>query len=280
MQVDQVVPRAVEAPNGKVEILGGFESNNTNAGQVGLNGGMAFAVPLGDKFGFQSDFAVTSSFGNAVYGSTAHLFTRNPNSYLLGVVGGGIWSNNSSGYYVGPEFEIYSGKVSLEGTAAVLSQNLAGVGNTTIYAKTTAAYYATPGLRFEVGAKDLAGFKTAHVGMEWQVKEAAPISFVLEGTLGDNSYAGAMAGMKFYFGGTSSTLVDRHRKLDPVNTSLELISNGGAAAFTPSSAPPAACPSGWSTAPSNYLSSAPPSGPDYAVVGGCISPTASNWFNS
>jgi len=227
MQADQTVTRAVEAANGKVELLGGFEGKNGQAGQVGLDGGAAFSVPLGDKFGFQADFAANSSFGQGSFGTTGHLFTRNPNQYLLGLIGGGVWSNTSGSYYIGPEAEIYAGRFTLEGSAAVMSQNLFGSGTASFYGKGNVAYYATPNLRIELGAKDVAGYNTAHVGLEWQVKDASPLSLTLAGTVGDNSYLGAMAGLKFYFGSNGATLVDRHRKYDPANTSLDIVSGTG-----------------------------------------------------
>jgi hypothetical protein len=263
---------AVESVNGKVEFKGGFEALNGQAGQAGVSGGASISVPLGDMFGLQTDFAAGTNSGSQLYGASTHLFMRNPDSYLVGIVGGGVWAPNSNSYYIGPEFELYSGNFSLEGVGSVMAQDISGVSSTSLTGKLTAAYYATPGLRFEAGISDVAGYTSAHVGTEWQVADASPLSLTLDGTVGDNSYLGVMGGLKLYFGGRGASLQERHRKFDPPNHSADLISNGGGSAFAKGT-----CPAGWVTAPQGYAipgwSGKFPS-VDFSLVGGCISQQA------
>ena len=54
--------------------------------------------------------------------------------------------------------------------------------------------------------------------------------FKLRGTIGEDGYAAATAGVSFYFGGDDSTksLIRRHREDDPRNRSLDIFGSGAA----------------------------------------------------
>jgi hypothetical protein len=247
--LSQEVARAVSAPNGKIEILGGWDGMTGQTNGLDFAGGASFSLPLGEQFGLQADVAAASMFGTGTYGTTLHAFTRNPDSYLLGIVGGAAWTNQASIYYTGPEFEAYLGPVSLEAVGGYMNLNVAGVNSSKFFGIADAAFYATPDFRLVVGVKDIADFKSAHAGMEWQVSDESPISFTLDGMVGDNNFAAGNAGLKFYFGGTSKSLIDRHRKDDPRNRSLDIFGGAGTAFTPPAASGPAPpdigiCPTG------------------------------------
>ncbi len=228
---------AVSAPNGKIEIYGGWTGLNGFSSSSAFRGAASFSVPVGERLGLQADIAAANAFGDTLYGGTLHAFTRDPNSYLFGLAGG-LGSSSSTGFgYVGPEAELYMGNVSLEAYAGFISLNNAGVTTGDLFALGDAALYATPDLRLGLGVSTVAGFKSAHAGLEWQM-ESTPISFKLDGRIGDNGFAAATAGLTFYFGGTEKSLMRRHREDDPRNRSLDIF-NAGGSALTP---PPKALP--------------------------------------
>jgi hypothetical protein len=219
---------AVSAPNGKVSVTGGWDAATGNPGSFDFGGSAAFAVPLGDYFGFQGDVAAGQFAGVTSYSGAAHLFNRDPNAYLVGLVGGGVWTGSSSSYLVGPEAELYLGNITLGGSAAFVSNTTAGVTSSSYLASGDIKYYPMPNMKLELGAATFSGSKTAHVGAEWQFADQMPLTVSTTATVGDNNLIAANVGLTFYFGGTSKTLIDRHRHEDPANVSQLLVYYNGA----------------------------------------------------
>ncbi len=219
---------AVSAPNGKVSVTGGWDAMTGNPGSLDLGGSAAFAVPLGDRFGFQGDIAVGQFAGTTSYSAAGHLFTRDPNAYLIGLVGAAALTSNSSNLLIGPEAEAYIGPFTVAASGGYVASNLAGVASNNFYANSDLRYYPDPNLKLELGAATFAGVKTAHLGMEWQISDTRPISVTANTSIGDNNLIAANVGLTFYFGGTSNTLIDRHRHEDPVNLSTLLLLLNGA----------------------------------------------------
>ena len=223
------VPRAVAEANGKFELGGGFGGmtgfNNNNP----LYGAGSFTVPLGDRFGLQGDIAVSNSFGQTNIGGAGHFFTRDPNSYLLGVMGGYGSFGQVTGAWIGPEVELYSNQFSFEGVGGYLRVSPNGfAGYDKLYAIGNVGLYATNNLRFTVGAGTVADFKSAHFGLEYLLADQGlPVSLKLDGRIGDNNYYSATAGISFYFGGPSKDLIRRHREDDPPNGAVSLFNAGG-----------------------------------------------------
>jgi len=219
---------AVSAPNGKVSITGGWDAATGNSGTADFGGSAAFAVPLGDYFGFQGDVATGSFGGTTSYSAAGHLFNRDPNAYLIGLVGGGVWTGTSSSYVIGPEAELYAGNFTLGGAAAYVNNTTAGVTSGNYLASADIKFYPMPNLKLELGAATFSGSKTAHLGAEWQVSDTMPLTVSTTGMVGDNNLISANVGLTFYFGGTSKTLIDRHRHEDPANVSQLLVYYNGA----------------------------------------------------
>ena len=233
---------AVAEVNGKAEFGGGFGGmtgfGNTNP----IYGAGSITVPLAEAFGAQADFAVTNRFGQTEIGGAGHLFTRDPNRYLLGAMGGYGTFGAATGLWIGPEFELYANQFSFEGVGGYLRVTPNGLaGYDKLYAIGNIGFYPTNNLRFTVGAGTVADFKTAHVGAEYLLAgQGLPISLKLDGQIGDNNFYSATAGISFYFGGPNKDLIRRHREDDPPNGVLSLFSAGGVnLGFTP---PPGAAP--------------------------------------
>ena len=220
---------AVSEINGKLEFGGGFGSmtgfSNTNP----VYGDGSITMPLGNAFGLQGDFAVDNQFGQTEIGGAAHLFTRDPNRYLLGAMAGYASFGQASGAWIGPEAELYMDRISLEAIGGYIRVTPNGLnGYDKLYAVGNIGYYATDNLRFTIGAGTVADFKSAHMGAEYLFSGAGlPVSLKLDGRIGDNNFYSATAGLAIYFGGPSKDLIRRHREDDPPNGVQSLFSAGG-----------------------------------------------------
>ncbi len=205
---------AVSGPNGKVEIGGGWADIDDLGDDEVFRGGAAFSFPVGDMFGIQADLTALDAYGETAIGGAAHFFTRDPNSYLLGVYGGYTDAGPANVWYVGPEAELYLDNISIEAVGGFM--DISGVSGTDFYAMGKVALYATDNLRLSVGASTVANFESANAGLEWFMGDTGlPLSLTVEGQLGEDGYTSVMAGLSLYFGGEDKSLIRRHREDDP-----------------------------------------------------------------
>ncbi len=237
---------AVSAINGKIELSAGWADIDPIDPTAVFHGGASLSIPVGDRFGLQADIAALSEFGDVYRGAALHAFTRNPDSYLLGVTGGFGSANAATFGFIGPEAEFYVDRVSIEAWAGYMNLDLAGVQSSQFFGFGDIAYYADDNLRLSVGASTVAGFKSGHINGEWQLSDAGlPLSLTAEGRLGDAGLVTASLGLKLYFGAEDKTLIRRHREDDPRNRTLDIFSAAGSAFKPPLAGVPVdPCPGG------------------------------------
>ena len=205
---------AVSGPNAKVEFSGGWSDIDDFSSDETFRGGAAFSFPVGDMFGIQADLTVTDAFGDTAVGGAGHFFTRDPNSYLLGVYGGYVDAGPANVWHIGPEAELYLGNVSIEAVGGYMDISNGGGGE--FYAVGNLALYATDDLRLSVGASSVANFESANIGLEWFMGDTGiPASLTLDGRIGEDGFSSVMAGFSVYFGGEDKSLIRRHREDDP-----------------------------------------------------------------
>jgi hypothetical protein len=214
---------AVSAVNGKINVNGGIAGDqaNSTSGTFGANG--SFSLPLGCDFGLQFDAGFQQELNDTTFGGVAHAFTRDPNSYLLGVTGGYFDGAGSSVWAVGPEAEFYAGRFSFEGWAGFAKVDVNGFGSSNEgFAFADAAYYPMDDLRLSVGGTVVGSSRFLRAGMEYQVSD--PISLNLNAKFGEDDYVAVNAGLTFYFGGEGGkSLIRRHREDDPRNRLVDIV---------------------------------------------------------
>ncbi len=223
---------AVSAPNGKLELGGGYSEIDDLGDDALIYGGASFSLPVGDAFGFQADFAASHQFEDTIYGGAAHFFTRDPNSYLIGIVGGAGFSENANLYFIGPEVELYAGNFTLEAWGGYMNLDVDGLDSSDeLFAQVDLALYATDNLRFSVGVSSVAEFESANVAMEWLIADTGlPLALTAKGEFGEDDYMAVSAGLKIYFGADDSkSLIRRHREDDPRNRGLDAFGSAGSA---------------------------------------------------
>lgn len=213
---------AVSGVNGKVNVHGGIADNNANnsSGAFGAYGSLS--LPIGCDFGLQLDAGFQQELNNTTFGGVAHAFTRDPNSYLLGVTGGYFDGAGSNVWAVGPEAELYAGQFSFEAWGGFAKVDVNGLGSTNNgFVFADAAFYPIDDLRLSIGATVVGDSRFLRAGLEYQV--ADPISVDLNAKIGEDDYVAVNAGLTFYFGGTGNkSLIRRHREDDPRNRMIDI----------------------------------------------------------
>ncbi|MFO1034841.1 MAG: hypothetical protein U1E15_12490 [Hyphomicrobiales bacterium] len=208
---------------------GGAWDGDGISSQTVFDGVASFSMPLGCALGLQLDAGAGSFDLGSAAGAGAHLFMRDPSSYLLGLHGTyESWNFDAPAtdvnfWTLAAEGELYLGNISLEGEAGLVDAN---VGSADFAGRLTAAYYLNDDFRMALGVHQLASYTTGIASAEWQM-DSMPLSLTLEGQMGENGYQSATVGLKFYFGGEQKTLIRRHREDDPTDG---LFNNQGGAA--------------------------------------------------
>lgn len=212
---------AVSGLNGKWE----FYVGPSSPGSFSARAAGSVSLPVGERFGVQLDAAVSGSSGGGwLAGGVAHGFTRDPDSYLLGLAGGVVRGPTGTLGVLGVEGELYLDDFSIEAWAGVAGINydvlpdVAGV-----FALADAAYYFSDDFRASIGVQHLLGVNGLHVGAEYQLASWDwPLSLTADARFNTDGSYSIMGGLKGYFGGPEKSLKDRHRQDDPPNRVLSL----------------------------------------------------------
>jgi opacity protein-like surface antigen len=213
---------AVSAFNGKLEGGAGYADSDSEDGEFSWEAGGSLSFPLGCLLGIQLDAGASERFNDTQIGGVVHLFTRDPESYLLGVTGGAFDGENATLYAVGPEAELYLGNFSLEAWGGYLNVDPDNDGSEdTGFIIADGAFYLTDDFRVSIGGKIIDDYEAVRGGFEYQFSES-PLSLYAEAEYGDDETFEVLGGLKFYFGGEDKSLIRRHREDDPRNRSLRV----------------------------------------------------------
>lgn len=197
---------AVAGVNGKVQgIYGNVDGDELKAG------GLSLTVPLGSRFGLQLDGAYGDLGEDQLKGVDLHLFTRDPENYLLGILGAHSEMQNVDFNRIGLEGEFYRGPVSI---VSFLGYQLGDI-KETFFGTLDLRWYPMDDLMLVAGGS-LADSNDGrlHLGGEYRVWGG--FSAYVDVAAGENHYEHALAGLRYYFGG-SKNLLRRHREDDPPN---------------------------------------------------------------
>jgi hypothetical protein len=201
---------AVSQTNLKITGSGG---NVDDEGAWFANG--ILTAPLGHSFGLQLEAGGGGIDGNAVYGASGHLFTRDPESYLLGLFAAYAAESefDIDATRVGAEAEIYINQVSLLVAAGYqFSSDL----DETAFGDVEVRWYVTDNFVLSGGGSFDEASSVGRAGVEWQPGFSAlpGLAFHVDGAFGDNDFDSIMGGITYYFG-ANAHLKDRHRRQDP-----------------------------------------------------------------
>ena len=238
---------AVSGLNGKLEAAGGATDLGDGDDWDGAFRGIgSVSFPLGCMFGAQFDAGVLDNGDDTGVGLMGHFFLRDPTSHLLGVAVSYQSNDGDHVWRVGPEAELYLGNVSLEAWAGFEDPE---DGDNDFFAAIDAGYYFTEDFRLSLGYRRSFDVDAARISAEYLTTALdTPVSLFAEGTFGEDDYASVMGGVRFYLGGSSKSLMQRHREDDPTPEFFDMYGDGQGAAT------PGVCPDGYiGTPPNCYL---------------------------
>ena len=198
---------AVSGVNGKVAVQGGNYDGTSGSVVQG-----SFSAPLGHSYGLQLDGS-TGRYLDANYrGAGMHLFWRDPERGLLGLIGSTERLGSIKQNRFGAEAEAYFSSATLRLRAGSQGGDVRHGG----FAGVQGRWYVNENLALNLGLEGSRGQSGAKFGVEWQpgVSSLPGLSLFFEGESANHNYDRAVVGLRYYFGATKS-LMQRHRRDDP-----------------------------------------------------------------
>lgn len=199
---------AVDAPNVSLGLVGVYDSQFED-----MWGGLTAkgTLPVGHAFGAQLDLEVAS---DSYYGAGLHLFTRDPEIGLFGLVASTESLDGDVLNRAGAEFEYYLNDQFTVGGRVGYQD---GAGQDGAFGRVDVKFYADPDLVLSAGLEATPELNLGRLGFEWVpaaesfpgMSVSADASFTSEGDWR------AMFGLNFQIGGGAHTLLDRDRRADP-----------------------------------------------------------------
>ncbi len=174
-----------------------------------------FTAPIGEDFGIAVEGGAGAVDGHDFYGAAGHIFTRDPENYLLGIFGGYARSDdfNIDATRAGAEAEFYMSQLTLMATAGYQFSDSMEQG---AFGSIDLRWYVSNNFYVQAGGLFERERAFARAAVEWQPGFAAlpGLAFNANGTWGEDDYHSVMGGLTYYFG-VPASLKDRHRKYDP-----------------------------------------------------------------
>jgi len=212
---------AVSETNLKLSGSGGV-ADDDSAWQAGG----ALTAPLGQFTGVQLEAGGSGVDDDTTWGAGIHLFTRDPDKYLIGLFAAYAQEDNFDidATRVGLESELYFSQFSvLAQLGYQFSDSFAGFDNDTPFGSIDLRWYATDNFFLSGGGYFEEDVALARLQAEFMPGFSAlpGLAFNIKGTVGDDDYESILGGITYYFGSDAS-LKDRHRKQDPDSALLNL----------------------------------------------------------
>lgn len=214
---------AVSGPNGKFSVEGG--KYDDEASVLGLG---SYTMPLSPSIGVQFDGAIGSIDEEFFGGGGLHLFTRDPESYLLGFFGSYHDWNDISIWRAAAEFEFYLDRFSITGLAGAEGVDVPTTKDGLLvlnkddehfFGYFEGAYYPLDDLKLSAGYRYENETSLGAASAEYLLRSTgSPISLFARGRFGDDDHTQITGGVKVYLGADNNkSLISRHRTEDPQN---------------------------------------------------------------
>lgn len=205
----QALADAVSQVNGKAE--GIVASVDGDSAFVALG---SATVPLHPQLGTQVDAAFGKLDSENLLGVGLHLFTRDPQFYLLGAVISYTENNDFDMYRYGVEGEYYYGPYTV---SAVFGQQNGDV-DSNGFGAVDFSWYPNDEFMVQAGVSFADSDDTkGHIGGEFLVRPN--IAAFADIGFGVEDYEHAIGGIRYYFG-VEKSLQQKHREDDPENNLL------------------------------------------------------------
>lgn len=248
---------AVSAPNAKIAFEAGALDLPAPAFLSHAAG--TLTLPLGDRFGLQADLSLAAAPGFSA-GGALHLFTRDPQGYLLGGALGLVRTPGALVVAAGPEAELYFDRWTLEAWGGLSYVHPAGGPDRVApFVMADVATYPIDNLRLSLGLSLVDGYGALHGGAEYLLEGAGlPLALTADARLGADGAVRASLGLKAFLGGTPKSLLRRHREDDPSDRGAALYAALGRSTTHP--APARSTPGSSPAESAGATGSTPPAG--------------------
>lgn len=201
---------AVSEPNLKVTAQGGQTSD-----EGAWIGSAAVTLPVGQSYGLQFEGGASGVDGDTTVGAAAHLFRRDPDSYLVGAFVAHVAEDdfNLEATRVGAEAELYLSQLTVLLKAGYQFSNDI---EDSAFGIVDLRWYASDNFAINAGGDFLEDSSVGRLEVEYMpgLGSLPGLAFNLKGAIGDDDYDSILGGITYYFGSDAS-LKDRHRKQDP-----------------------------------------------------------------
>ena len=199
--------------------------SQTNLKVTGLTGSVesqdawfvngALTAPLGTSWGLQAEAGGANIDGDSTLGAAGHLFTRDPDSYLLGIFAAYASEDrfDLDATRLGAEAELYLSQVSI---LAKVGYQFSDSIKDGAFGEIELRWYLSDNFAVNGGGSFEEDTSFMRFGAEWQPGFSAlpGLAFRLDSAFGEDDFDSLTGGITYYFG-TDASLKDRHRRQDP-----------------------------------------------------------------
>ena len=213
--------------------------SDTTATMIGLGGsadgratealGGSVSMPVTHAIGAQLDASLSRAGTTNGGDAGVHLFTRDPESYLVGTTFEWTRFGNTSAFRYGVEGAAYLGDFNL-GAAGGLQRGGGNKGATSAgFASLQADYYVDTRLKTSIAFGGYSSYRTVLGEVEWQPSQTMPFSMFLDAgaAVATEKHGIILAGLRYTFGAPASTIKDRDRHGDPEPLLISGTTSGG-----------------------------------------------------
>jgi len=204
---------AVDAVNFELSVLGGAYQRNVlgTASNFMFTGSVATPIPGFTNFGAQLEGAVGIYDGDFTSAAGAlHLFYRNEKG-LIGIYGDWAYTDPEHGGRVGVELSSYHDRWSVD---ALVGFRFGQHFETEFTDEVDLSYYYTDNLRVSVGHRLTSRGHVGNLSFESLLTDTGVEGLSVFGEIeaGEDSYVGGFGGIRYAFGSTSTSLIERDRR--------------------------------------------------------------------
>lgn len=204
---------SVDAVNFQFSVLGGALQRNVlgTASNAMFTASVATPLPFFENLGAQIDGAVGIYDGDFTSSAAAlHLFYRNEQG-VIGIYGDWAYTDPEHGGRVGVELSSYHDRWSVD---ALLGFRFGQHFETEFTDEIDLSYYYTDDFKVSVGHRLTSRGHVGNLSFEHLLNEQGfeGLSVFGEVEAGEDNYVGGFGGIRYAFGGTGSTLIERDRQ--------------------------------------------------------------------
>ncbi len=205
---------AVDALNFELSVLGGAYQRNVlgTASNAMFVASVATPLPIFHNLGAQLDAAVGIYDGDFTSSAAGlHLFWRDSEKGMIGIYGDWAYTDPEHGGRVGVELSSYHDRWTVD---AFLGMRFGQHFNTEFTDEVDLSYYYTDDFRVSVGHRLTSRGHVGNLSFESLITDVGVDGLSVFGEIeaGEDSYVGGFAGIRYAFGGNSTSLIERDRR--------------------------------------------------------------------